>query len=61
MSNYKITYIITIFIEIKEKLLIYFCISIQKNEKKKYRNNIFFFKWKRNILCCILNCDKINI
>ena len=44
MSNYKITYIITIFIEIKEKLLIYFCISIQKNEEKKYRNNIFFFK-----------------
>ena len=30
MSNYEITYIITIFIKMKEKLLIYFYISIQK-------------------------------
>ena len=30
MSNYEITYIITISIKMKEKLLIYFYISIQK-------------------------------
>ena len=32
MNNYEITYIITIFIKMKEILLIYFCISIQKRK-----------------------------
>ena len=47
MSNYEITYIITISIKMKEKLFIYFCILIQKNEEMKCRNNIFFFYMKK--------------
>ena len=50
MSNYKNELWVNFYKNERKITYIFLYFDIKKNEEKKYRNNIFFFIWKRNIL-----------